>query len=138
MYWNKDFHLTEIVGNDYQRNLSDIEKLKFHNMLVILRYFSVRYKTKTLDTIVSIDTEKGGYWFLDGGILSFKYHKRVSRLIWDVTFIYWDGSIFCGTRLNEWRLISNGKIKKYCKYIYFYIELYVDSFKTWNKISSSN
>ena len=53
-------------------------------MLVILRYLSVRYKTKTLDTIVSIDTEKGGYWFLDGGILSFKYHKRVSRLIWDV------------------------------------------------------
>ena len=41
--------------------------------------------SKNLNTIVAIDTEKGGYWFLDGGILSFKYHKRVSRLIWEAS-----------------------------------------------------
>ena len=46
LHWNKEFHLTEVVGNDFQRNMPDIEKLKFHNMLVILRYYSVRYRTK--------------------------------------------------------------------------------------------
>ena len=26
LYWNKDFHLAEIVGNDFQRNMS----LRYH------------------------------------------------------------------------------------------------------------
>lgn len=52
---------------------------------------------KNLNTIVAIDTEKGGYWFLDGGILSFKYHKRVSRLIWDA------GGYFCRFEIQSFK-----------------------------------
>ena len=38
--------LWEMIFREFRAVLPDIDKLKLHNMLALLRYYSVRYKTK--------------------------------------------------------------------------------------------